>query len=112
MEAAPHRNPQALPEVRRNASFNHVPKKRKVQPVDDGPTMKKKKGGRVNAAIEANYQMALSGVCPVLASLSRRELQGGVVQDSPPPRNLYSVFKFGGSSVGTPSRLRSVISTI
>ena len=59
--------------------------------------------------IETNYQMALSGICPVLASLNKDD---GMAQDSPPPRNLYSVFKFGGSSVGTPSRLRSVISTI
>ena len=108
MEPVPHSTPQALPEVRRNASFNHVPKKRKVQPVDDGPTLKKR-GKTVNATIETNYQMALSGICPVLASLNKDD---GMAQDSPPPRNLYSVFKFGGSSVGTPSRLRSVISTI
>ena len=43
---------------------------------------------------------------------SSNEPNGNNNNNKPPPKNVYSVFKFGGSSVGTPSRLRSVISTI
>ena len=110
----------AVPSVKRNASFNHIPKKRKIQPVDEDDDNKNinNTNNNKNTAIEANHQLALSGICPPLASTTIPPLTpssnepNGNNNNKPPPKNVYSVFKFGGSSVGTPSRLRSVISTI
>eukprot|EP00040_Diaphanoeca_grandis_P000873 m.16711 g.16711 ORF g.16711 m.16711 type:complete len:974 (+) comp11169_c0_seq1:510-3431(+) len=78
-------------------SFSHVPKKRKVQPKDFD---------EVSCATNDN-DLGATAHCTNDGFADPTGVEG-----KPPPRGLFTVLKFGGSSVGSPLRLAQVMDTL
>ena len=84
---------------RRMSSFTHVAEN-KVQPADVA--------GAENCAVAGPAPAkAVSGYSPRLRGAAAAWIAAG-----PPPRGLFEVLKFGGSSMGSASRIAKVLDTI
>lgn len=99
--------------------YSHIPKKRKVQPTDRAAPLS------ADAANAEEVNKHASLYSPHIRPLSFPEGGGssnqlgnlsaggeGSAELTPPPRGLYTVLKFGGSSMGSAHRLAHVLDTI
>ena len=83
------------------SSFTYVAKKNKVQPADVA-------GAEGGAAVGSAPSTAVSGYFRACEAPRRRR---GCPRNRP-PRGLFEVLKFGGSSMGSAARIAKVLDTI
>lgn len=83
------------------SSFTYVAKKNKVQPADVAGAEDGAAAGSAPSTVVSGYSPRLRGAAATPGAPA-----------GPPPRGLFEVLKFGGSSMGSAARIAKVLDTI